>query len=294
VDAVYPLPVRHSLLIALVAIASAAPDLRADVDLVVVTDANGRANVVATEVFLTATAGLAAFPSSTSNRELLSAALASGSGCPYLDIGCWRRVATLSGVGGAWVLVPAVDGSSGQLFHVDDKGDKFTQVLRDDAEGWRHAVQRLLGKEAALMISATPADATMTLDGGPVLSGITEGLSPGRHGLVAQAPGYERAELAVELLGGDAKNLQVTLNASGNNPTLFWAGAIMMAVGVAGQSLWIAQAGFPLPGTPCDGECRGVLGNNDDTANLLLIPTALVTVVGIAGIVMMIVSGGPE
>jgi hypothetical protein len=255
--------------------------------MVVVTDVTGRADLAATETLLAAIGDIATFQNVRDNRELVTDAMEGGS-CTFGNGGCWRRIASLSGATGAWVLVPAVDGQPLRILRADDDGDKATEILRNDAIGWRHAVQRLLGKEAALILQVSPADGSITLDGANVLSGIQEGILIGHHVVVASAPGYDRAELAVELQPGETKTLRMALMAGGNNgkgqPAVFWSGVALIAVGVAAQPLWLTQLGYPCP--KGQERCEGTIVDRN-----LAVPAAVgalvLSAVGVVGIVMV-------
>jgi hypothetical protein len=247
---------------------------------VVATDASGGVDLVATDALADALqrmqppAGLGV----SNNREFITLAVDSGAKCAAGDHGCWARLASLSGQPDVWLMTTPSSNAPAQLM----LGSARTEVLRSDAEGFVHAAKRVLGSEAALVLSSEPVDATFALDDVAVGPGVLEGVAVGVHRLAVRKEGLGSETLTIDLGGGEVKTIHTKLGSA--SPALLWVGGALVSVGVLASPLWVLQLGHcgnekELP--MCRPSTRIIQDRNQAIA--LAIVTAAFNTVGVAG-----------
>ncbi|MEM9194485.1 MAG: hypothetical protein AAGF12_35235 [Myxococcota bacterium] len=84
----------------------------------------------------------------------------------------------------------------------------------------RRSLRSLRAALAEVRLDISPADATVTIDGDPVLRGSAVELDPGRHVVVAQAPGHREAREELNLEPGSRRVVQLALTPAREQATL--------------------------------------------------------------------------
>jgi hypothetical protein len=148
-----------------------------------------------------------------------------GLSCQSHDAACWLRIAVLGGYDHALVLV------DDRLILISPAATKTTAIDRRESQAFTGAVRRLFELEGAVRIVATPDQgAVRSLDGVPVGAGIVDGVAPGPHHVVVDAPGFVRAEADVVVDAGAIAEVSIELDAA--SPPATSVGSIVWYTGV--------------------------------------------------------------
>ncbi len=162
-----------------------------------------------------------------------------GLSCPGNDAACWLRIAVLGGYDHALLLV------DDRLILISPTVTKTTAIERRESQAFIGAVRRLFKLEGAVRILVTPDQgAVRSLDGVPVGAGIVDGVTPGPHHVVVDAPGFARAETDVDVAAGAIASVTLTLTPStppplALGPLVWWTGVGTLALGGAGAAALI-------------------------------------------------------
>jgi hypothetical protein len=188
-----------------------------------------------------------------------------GLSCPINDAACWLRIAVLGGYDQALLLV------DDRLILISPTVTKTTEVERRESQAFIGAVRRLFELEGAVRVVVNPDQgAVRSLDGVPVGAGIVDGVTPGPHHVVVDAPGYARAEADVVVDAGAIAEVTIELAAVppaaptslALGPTVWWTGVGALVLGGAGAAaLIIAGEGrYAADGCGADNNTGSVCG----------------------------------
>jgi hypothetical protein len=206
--------------------------------------------------------------SAQATQGLIDDARSVGLTCPPEDAACWLRVAVLGGYDQALLLV------DDRLVLVSPTATTTTAIDRRDAAAFTGALRRLVGLEGAVQVVVDPdQDAVRSLDGIAIGAGIVDGVTPGLHHVVVDAPGFARAETDVDVSAGAIATVTITLTPSTSpplamGPLVWWTGVGTLALGGVGAAALIVagESRYAADGCGSDNNLGSVCGQGGTAA----------------------------
>lgn len=194
-----------------------------------------------------------------------------GLSCQSHDAACWLRIAVLGGYDHALVLV------DDRLILISPAATKTTAIDRRESQAFTGAVRRLFELEGAVRVVVNPDQgAVRSLDGVPVGAGIVDGVAPGPHHVVVDAPGFARAEADVVVDAGAIAEVTIELASSAPaaptslalGPTVWWTGVGALVLGGVGAAALIVagESRYAADGCGSDNNTGSVCGQGGTAA----------------------------